>query len=130
MLVVGYEEDGRALIDLVRAAEFPVVSAFWAKLCERSGWNLYLVSPFVDEKGSTAAYHIILLLMRRHPELAIYADDIFVLGAKDGIATDADAIRRSKPFPRPIRVRGGTLGGYDLEEAYLYPPLAPSTPTE
>ena len=125
VLVVGYEEDGLTLIDLVRAAEFPV-AAFWAKLCERSGWNLYLVSPLVDEKGSTTAYHIIMPLIRRHPDLAIYSDYVFVLGAKDGIATDAAALRKSKPYPRPIRVRGGTLGGYDLEEAYIYPPLTPT----
>lgn len=126
VLVIGYEEDGRALIDRVRATGFPIVTAFWAKLSERSDWNLFLVSPFVDENGAVDAYNIIHPIMQQHPEVAIDWQDVRVIGARYGMATDVAAIQKAKPFARPIRVRGGTLGGRDLDEAYIYPPLTPT----
>ena len=125
LLVVGYEEDGRALIDRVRAAGFLVVAAFWAKLSERSDWDLYLVSPFVDDKGAADAYTIIHPILQQHPEIAIDWQDVRVIGVRYGMAKDVTEIQKSKPFARPIRVRGGTLGGRDLDEAYIYPPLTP-----
>ena len=124
VLVMGYEEDGKLLIELVRATGLPITKAFWAKLSD-GGWCLYFVSPLVDENGGRPALQVILPLHRQHPELAIDPFDVGVLGLRDGITQSIDEIQKSKPFARPIRVRGGTLGGRDLEEAYIYPPLAP-----
>ena len=126
ILVDGYEADGQHLVDAVRAAGFPVALAFWAKLSDKSATRLYLVSPFLDEHGAFAAYGFIHPILDRHPELSAIAHDVAIIGMNDGLAQSADELRKSKPFPRPIRVRGGTLGGRDLDEAYIYPPFAPA----
>jgi hypothetical protein len=126
VLVEGYENDGRCLIDNVRAAGAPVALAFWAKFSDRSSSRLYLVSPFPDENGLDDVRHIIASVLQKHPEIAIDPIDVSVLRPRDGLTQSAEELRRSKPFNRPIRVRGGTLGGRDLEEAYIYPPLTPA----
>jgi hypothetical protein len=47
-----------------------------------------------------------------------------VIGPHDLMARDMIAHRRGRPGGPPTPFRGSRLGGVDVEEAYIYPPLA------
>ncbi|CAN5286694.1 hypothetical protein BH10PLA2_BH10PLA2_34320 [soil metagenome] len=125
-------ESGKALIDALTNAGFEVRIAFWAKPTEAGKWYLYLVSPFVDEKGPAVAYRTVLELLRQLPELWIDPMEIKLVGLNDSLATAALGVvmsnsiqRNSKSYSRKIRLGESTLGGFAFDGAYFYPLVQP-----
>jgi hypothetical protein len=127
-------ENGKKLIQVLSSSGIDLGVAFWAQLPEEGQWFLYLSSPVVDEKGPTAAYRLVHDLLRKNPDLFIDPWEIRMVGVHDSLAEGAlaaikpripdgpFAIRTPKPYGGMTRFNGSTLGGVDVDGAYIYPP--------
>ena len=140
VLVNEQTESGKRLIKRLAESGFDVRLAFWAKPTDDGKWFLYLVSPFVDEKGALAAYLLVHDVMRKLPDPWIDSMDVKVVRVKDSLAEAASALVRPKvsnspyavqppkPFPGMTRFRGSSLGGLSFDGALVYPPLQADAP--
>lgn len=127
-LVNGQLGSGLRLVAALGDAGVDIVAAFWAKLTEAPGWSLYLASPVVDTKaGSLGAYGSLLRTLVRRPELEIDSDDVLFIDVDDSMAVEAAEVVKSKvingkPYTGITRFKGDTLGGLEIDGAYIYPP--------
>jgi hypothetical protein len=127
-------ESGKRLIEALTADGFEIRVAFWAKPTEDGKWYLYLASPVVDEKGPAAAYLLVHGVLRKTPDVWIEPLEVKVVGLNDSLTEAAlavikpktpdspFAVRNPKPYPGMTRFDGSTLGGIDVDGAYIYPP--------
>jgi hypothetical protein len=130
-------ESGKRLIEALGTAGFEVRAAFWAKPTEEGKWYLYLVSPFVDDKGPAAAYRFVNGVLRKAPDFWIDPFDVKVVGLNDSLAEAAlevarpnlpespVGVRNARPYPGMTRFGGTSIGGVSIDAAYIYPPLQP-----
>ncbi|MFN0054863.1 MAG: hypothetical protein ACKV0T_22045 [Planctomycetales bacterium] len=132
-VVVDALGQGTHLIELLKASEFDVHAALWMKPTEEGKWFLYLVSPFVDERGPSASYSEVYSVLRRHPELAIDPLDVRVIGMQDSISEAVVKLLKPKvpkspyvvpnlvPYAGITQFGGAMLGGVNIDGAYIYP---------
>jgi hypothetical protein len=125
ILVEEQKADGPKLIaELVRHG-FPVAAAAWVLEDQGYKWYLYIVSPFVDRKGSHDGYRRILPLMQQiPPPLAVEYFDVKLVGTRESVGAAIRDIQQKLKGTRPVRYTGSKLGELYIEEAYVYPPLA------
>ena len=117
--------DGQRLIDGLGRENLPVRTACWVKPIEEDRWSLFLVSPLVDEKGSTSAYGEVYRVLRSLGTSYITASDIRLIGVGDPITRDTLEIQSQHPGRLATRSRRPMLGSLGIEEVYVYPaPLA------
>ena len=134
-------ESGTKLIGALLKNGIEVRVAFWAKPTEAEKWYLYLASPVVDEQGQRATYRRVFDILRNTPDLWIDPLEIKLLRLDDSLteaalavvtrpkASDSPfAIRNQRPCPGMTRFGGSTLGGLDIDGAYIYPTLQMSAP--
>src|SRR5687767_12085926 len=105
-LVNAEYEGGKRLIAALPAHGFEVRIAFWAKPTEAGQWYLYLASPFVDEKGPTAAYRLVNDVLRQLPDVWIEWRDVKVVGIEDSITESILPALPPKEYPGMKRFRG------------------------
>ena len=122
---------------LLDERHFDVHLAFWAKPAGESKWYLYLAAPFAVEHGTAEAYQTVNQVLRESPELRIDPFQIKVLGPGDSPALEAAAkmrpripnsqfaVQNPKPYPGMTVLYDCTLGGYEFDEVYIYPPRQP-----
>lgn len=129
-------ESGERLIEALAENGFDARIAFWTKLADEEKWFLYLASAFVDDEGPTAAYRLVHRVLREKPDLWMWIDplDIRVIGLNDSLARgalelmtpetpeSAFAVQKPRRYPAMTRYGGSTLGGVDINGAYIYPP--------
>ena len=115
-------KDGLWIIQELAQHGFDVTAAFWLKT-EGEPWFLYIASRDVDEKGIAAAYRIIHETVKRKPDLWISPFDVKLISPNNPIAQDVLVNRDPRPMV-PTRYHGRRLGNLNVEEGYLYGPLA------
>jgi hypothetical protein len=132
-------ENGKRLIEALVATGFEVRAALWVKPTESEEWRLYLASPFYDAHGPQAAHLHVINIVRQLPDLWLDRTPIQVVGMNDTIAETALSVIRSKvlnhpsagratkPYPGLIRFDRKSLAGTDIDGAYIYPPVLPTT---
>ena len=126
---------GAALIEALRRSGVLIVAAFWAKLAEESDWNLYLVTPAVeDDEQETNWYRNLQSVLGQRPELGIDLFDVIFIDTDNSMAiaaaeviksksaTGPFAVANPKPYPGMTRYGGKVFGGLEIDGAYIYPP--------
>ncbi len=129
LLVNEMIDSGRRLIERLGATDFRPQAAFWAKAADAPQWYLYLASPFVDTAGPRAAYSHVHDVLRSMPEVGVDPMELKVIGMRDRMAEESIALTRARRnngpsglSERPVtRSAGSTLGGMEIEGAYIYP---------
>src|SRR5438067_2106497 len=122
-------EDGEKLLKRLAEEGIPITASGWVKEADAGRWFLYIATPLVGEggEGIRAAYR------RVNPIRLAMADELsldFVTGFKL-VRLDHPITRKVLEAPREKSGRnrlhfgeGGIhIGGVDVEEAYLYPPV-------
>jgi hypothetical protein len=129
-------EEGRRFVQEVVSHGIEVPVAFWAKLTDEGGWHLYLCLPLRDREGPKAAYRAVQDIVRQMPDLGIDPFEIRVLRSDDSLTEgalaairprvpdDPFAVRSPRPYAGITNYRGSTLGGIEVDGAYIYPSLA------
>lgn len=112
-------EDGRLLIDRLRAEGVSVTAAAWIKESESGWWYLYLATPLVGPGGAkTPAYRRVNAVLREMAEpLWVEPLDIKVVGPDSPVGKALHELQQRYPG----RYGGPTLGGLGIEGAYIYP---------
>ncbi len=119
---------GSRLITALSDGGMEIVVAFWTKLTEAPGWSLYLASPVAEtDAESINPYRKLTTILSEHQELGIDIDDVLIIDADDAMAVQAADILKSKltngkPYTGITRFKGFTLGGLEIDGAYIYPP--------
>ncbi len=127
-LVNAQLDGGSRLIAALNDAGVEIASAFWAKLTEARDWNLYVASPAVEtDKGSLDAYRKLTAILSQHEEFGVDIDDVLIIDVEDGMAVEAAEVVKSKvtngkSYTGITRFKGYTLGGLEIDGAYIYPP--------
>jgi hypothetical protein len=133
-VVIEQTKSGKPLIETLQANGFDIRLALWAKPADTDRWYLYLASPVVDEQGPRTAYRLVHGVLRQAPDMWIDPLEIRVVGLDDSFTIAASeavrpkvpnssfAVQDPKPFPGKTRLSGATLGGVELDGAYIYPP--------
>ncbi len=136
MLVERLIEDGEELINQLRY-DFPILTACWAKVIldddqmgDRGEWQLFLVSPLVDQEGPADAYEKAYNALRNMPQFdqmfaRISWSMIKIIGEKNPITQGVIKILKRFHGKAPIYVRRCRLGQIEAEEVYVYPLTLP-----
>lgn len=116
-------QDGRRVLERLRAEGVPVTAAAWVKESEGGPWYFYIVTPLVTEDGATpTAYRRLGPLIRGMPQPCWVNPMEFKVVAPDsevGKAIRDGAGGRAGPIPMPYgSVR---FGGVSIDGAYVYP---------
>ena len=126
---------GHTLVERLIDEGFEIDLAFWVKEAEAGRWYLYLVSPIVDSHSLGNPYRRLLPLIESMPELGIDPFKIKLVGLNDSMAVAAReivrprvpdspfAVQRPRPYRGMTRFGGSTLGGVEIDGAFIYPPL-------
>lgn len=133
-------DEGKRLIEALAKDGFDVQVAFWAKPTDEGKWFLYLASPMVDDKGPAAAYRLVHRVLRSMPNVLIEPLEIRVVGLNDSVTeavlalikpkvpSSPYAVRNPKPYPGMTSFDGPTLGGLNIDGAFIYPPSPAPSP--
>src|SRR3712207_2306588 len=92
-------EEGRKLLDLVDAADIPVVAAYWLYRIESGRWRLVLATPLVETVGSTYVYRRLREMFEAGAGVDVALDDVSVVGPRDPIASGLHRIPGSDRVP-------------------------------
>jgi hypothetical protein len=118
-------QDGTSLVDQLIRNGVSIAAACWMKESEGGGWYFYLVTPLVGRGGDTLpAYRRINQVIRALPE-ALWIDpfQIKAVGPSEAIGQAILDLQRRYSRRLPARVALTSLGGVEIQEVYLYPPL-------
>jgi hypothetical protein len=121
--------EGQRLIERLPREGIPVTAAAWVKENDSGDWYLYIATPLVGEDGATrSAYGPVNTVLRKMQDEGFGLDffDKKLLGPQDPVTRDIVAHRRGRPGGPPTPFRGAQLGDLAVDEAYIYPPLAPA----
>ncbi len=125
------DEKKRAGLALVRAldqAGIPVSAAFWYELPETGRWRLFIVSPWVDSRGSLATYHQIVDVIQAGPTaLHIGIDDVTAIGEDDVVLRRLISTFAARPDGVRIELPAEDRGGVDFGDAYIYRLIIPAS---
>lgn len=127
-LVNAQLDGGSRLLTALHDAGVVTTVAFWAKLTEARDWNLYVASPVVEtDEGELEAYRKMTSILSQHEEFGVDIDDVLIIDVEDGMAVEAAEVVKSKvtngkPYTGITRFKGYTLGGLEIDGAYIYPP--------
>ena len=116
---------GAKLVEAIRTAGLDITAAFWAKRSDLRDWSLYVASPARDAEGEAErveAYRTLQAVVARRPELGIDLSDIRFVRASQSMAVAAAEFVNPKPYAGVTRFSGSTLGGMEIDGAYIYPP--------
>lgn len=110
--------------DFVRefSAHFPVSVAFWMNPADTEAWHLYVASPAVGGTDADQAYREVSKLLRTGQFPWLDWLQVTLIGANSDMAQHAMTIRNRYPAPLPTRIVDTSIGGLEIDEAYLYPP--------
>ena len=125
-LVGNQIEDASRLIEQLRQDNFDIAAAFWVKTADDGQWFLYIASDAVDKLGLSNAYRAVLRTIGRMPDLWIDPLDVKLISPAKPMARDVVKIQKDYAKTIPTRYRGSQLGKVSIENAYIYPPIAPS----
>lgn len=111
--------DGERYVAALRADNFDVSAACWARTSEEGHWYFYIASQDVDRLGIHEAYKRVLAVRRRMvPPCAVQGTRVKLVPASNPIT--ADLLRIQQNFQVPLPYRGTHIGNVPIEEAYVY----------
>lgn len=128
---------GWKLISALAGHGFVVEVAFWARLSDDEAWRLYLVSPYVGNRGLGPSYQLIHAILRDAPEWGIDPFSVQVFNVGNPMAQAVVELVKPKapagsfvsPNPKPYRgvtrLSGRSLAGISVDGAFIYPPWEP-----
>ena len=122
ILVENRIDEGREYVKHLQAKGFDVVAGFWLKEFESERWYLFIASALVDQQGPLKAYR---LLYEATSDLSTPSIEMFqvkLIGLNDPLTQDVLAIQQRYSGKLPMRYGGPRLGGWDVEDAYIYSP--------
>jgi len=120
VLVGGPIEEGRALIERLDAAGFPVKGAYWLYDAERGRAWLYIVSPVVDQAGPREAYARIRAAHSELGERSPWLDYISVLRTSDPFVQALKRYVRTPERARNLRLAGENVANVLIDDMYIY----------
>ena len=101
---------------------FPVKAAFWVKLHDAEAWNLYVIC---DELGrlDTRILSAEVLRVAREMQNPVFSPfQVKLAKSSDWVARQAAEIQHRRGLPIGTWFEGDSLGGMEIDGAYLYPP--------
>jgi hypothetical protein len=106
----------------LRQNDVPVTAGGWMKESDAGFWYLYLVTPLVGEGGGRRlAYRRILGVIRGLPgPLQVDPFQIKAVGPWEPVGKAILEAQQSHSGRRSVRFGEGTLGGVEIEAAYVY----------
>jgi hypothetical protein len=134
VLVVDRLSNGRDFLEQLVEDGFDVKVAFWAKMRDDGSWFLFIGSDSTGPGASGEAYRKVYASLARLEqalglEPGVVLSDVKLLHTSNPIIQAAIAVRsRGNTWVSPSYFRGGDLGGLEVEEAYVYPPIGEMTP--
>jgi hypothetical protein len=114
-------EDGRRLVSQLIEDGMTVLAACWVKSADEPRWTLYIATPLIDQEGPLAAYREVVRVLRSLGETELSTSDIVLIGEKHPITSDVLSILRRHSGINPTWTRRPSLGGFPIEEVYVYP---------
>src|SRR4051794_18584757 len=114
-LVESQIDEGREIVEKLKAEGFDVTAAWWMKTAEEGQWFLYIASQQVDTQGIATAYRTLYSHLR--PLRSVWVDrfDVKLVGRNNPIAIEVCDLLRRYPGPMPIRYGGKRLGNVSIE---------------
>lgn len=98
--------------------------AFWIVPIESENRFLYIASDEISDGNIDVAYGEVLRRIKRWRSPWLDPFQIKLVNTSDPIACDAIRIRDRTPTPLPTRYGGSSIGGLNIDEAYIYPPIS------
>jgi hypothetical protein len=118
--------DGKRLLERLEQAGFPVAAAAWLRESVRGYWQLYVVSPVVEDQGRRNAYGWIHRVAREIPQPFLIAPlDVRARSPHEPLGEALIALAgRYAGMSSPIYHGETRLGETEIDGAYIYPAAA------
>jgi hypothetical protein len=117
--------NGKRLRERFAEAGFPLAALAWVRETERWNWQLYVVSPVVEDQGIHLAYRRIRELIQQTPQpLQLGPFDVMAVGPHEPLGEALVDLQRQHPGQSYFHFGGSQLNGVEVEAVYLYPPVA------
>jgi hypothetical protein len=121
--------DGKRFLDRLAEEGFPVTVAGWLRESDNGRWYLYIASPVVDHQGIRNAYGRINDLLHQMPQPFLVSHfGIRAVGTYRPIVAAMLDLQRRNPGRSFFHIGGSFLGDREIDDAYLYPPVAVAQP--
>ncbi len=106
----------------------PVAAAFWVNPADSEDWFLYVASKEIDDSNFDVAYGEVLRRVGTNRNQWLDAFQIKLVNSADPVAAEVIDIRDRYPVKTATRYNGSSIAGMAVGGAYIYPPIATTTP--
>ena len=113
-------EAGAAVVELLRARNFPVDAALWLYLTDVNRWRLMLATPGVRLEGPLKAYKRLIRDLGDEAMLGLTIEDMAVIDSRDPLVQLLRGATRKDRSARGTRFSHSTIKGQFIEDAYVY----------
>ena len=113
-------DDGEKLIKRLVATGTPVRAAYWLYDAERGPAKLHIVSPIVDQEGSTAMYRRIRSALSSLEFTKLSVDEMAARGTKDPLLPFLDRNVHVAANPDGTRVTNTWYRDTVIDDMYIY----------
>lgn len=99
----------------------PVKAAFWLRAEDEDGWYLYIASDAFENVGIHAANGEVVRIFRELQNPLLNLFQIKLVKASESPAREVIQEQQRRPLPVGTWYHGSSLGGIEIDGAYLYP---------
>jgi len=119
-------DEGRRVVQLLRADGLDIAVALWLKTQEDDDWHLYLAAPVIDQVGYHATYLRIASILKQHRVSEIDLTDIRLIQVGSQLAQAVVDQQAKWGEPLDATIQATWLGSTTVEEAFIYAPFEPA----
>jgi hypothetical protein len=120
VLVNDDKRAGLALVKALESAGMPVTAAFWYELPETGRWRLFIVSPWVENRGLSEIYQRVNDAIQSQAMGLIRSDDVTAIGEDHSIYRRLVATFAARTDGVHIDLPDSDWGGVDFGDAFIY----------
>ena len=110
---------GDEILELLKAAKFPVTVAAWVLSKELGGWQFVIGTPLYDKLGAREAYGRLIAAIRANDPGSMLFDDVRLMSNRNPFIREARRMFEHRGFKRGVGM-AGSIGDMWVDDARFY----------
>jgi hypothetical protein len=107
------------ILELLKAAKFPVTVAAWVLSRELGGWQFVIGTPLYDKLGGREAYGRLIAAIRASDPASVLFEDVRLMSNRNPFIRDVRRAFEGRGFRRGVGM-AGLIGDMWVDEARFY----------
>jgi hypothetical protein len=110
---------GDEILELLKAARFPVTVAAWVLSKELGGWQFVIGTPLYDKFGAREAYGRLIAAIRANDPGSMLFDDVRLMSNRSPFIREVRRVFGHRGFKKGVSM-AGSIGDMWVEDARFY----------